>query len=147
MSQAYLSHYVHFVFSTKGRMRTIHDKHKEQLWAYLHGIAKNIGCRTLAIRGMEDHVHLLVEVPATLSLAKIVATLKSNSSRWMREKSPAFTWQRGYGAFSVSASNLPAVKEYIHGQEAHHKKRDYKAEFIALLKKHDVEYDPRYVFD
>jgi len=92
------------------------------------------------------HVHLLAALPADLDIAKFVNVLKSNSSKWMNEQKRGFAWQRGYGAFSVSASNLPAVTRYIEGQAEHHRKRDFQQEFLALLKKHNVAFDPRYVF-
>src|SRR5262249_61513876 len=98
------------------------------------------------IGGSNNHIHALIAVPATACIADVVLATKTNSSRWMKRGLKTFAWQEGYGAFSVSASVLPRVAEYIRTQEEHHRKRDYKAEFIALLKKHRVPYDPRYVF-
>jgi REP element-mobilizing transposase RayT len=100
----------------------------------------------MAIGGMPDHVHVLAALPADLAIAKFVNVLKSNSSKWMRERGVEFGWQKGYGAFSVSASNLDSVTEYIENQAEHHKKRGFRQEFLALLKKHLVPFDPRYVF-
>jgi REP element-mobilizing transposase RayT len=95
---------------------------------------------------MEDHLHLLIQIPPVLPLSKAVATIKANSSRWSSEEGHKFSWQQGYGAFSVSASVIPAVERYIRNQEQHHKKMDFNAEFVALLKKHGIEFDPKYVF-
>lgn len=94
---------------------------------------------------MEDHIHILLQVPPVLTLSKAVATIKANSSRWASEEGHKFVWQQGYGAFSVSASVIPVVVRYIQNQEEHHKKMDFEAEFVALLKKHRVEIDPKYV--
>ncbi len=94
---------------------------------------------------MPDHAHLLVAVPATIALADLINKLKTNSSRWMSERGVAFAWQDGYGAFSVSPSQVPLVKEYIRNQAAHHKKRNFEEEFLALLKKSGIDYDPKYV--
>jgi hypothetical protein len=94
------------------------------------------------IGGMEDHAHLLIQLPPTWSLSNAVQEIKTSSSRWMGK---SFAWQRGFAAFSVSASNKDAVVRYIRTQDAHHKKMDYKSELIALLKKHGVPYDPKYV--
>lgn len=142
----YLSNQVHIVFSTKDRLPAIKGERGKRLHAYLIGIARNAGMTMIAIGGMPDHVHLLVSIPSKLSVAKAANLFKSNSSKWMNEHKPGFAWQTGYGAFSVSASNLDSVKEYVLHQEEHHKKRDFQQEFIALLKKHNVDYDPKYVW-
>ena len=97
------------------------------------------------IGGVEDHVHLLFHLPPSLALARAVTLFKSNSSKWMNESGSKFAWQEGYGAFSVSASNLAAVVKYIQDQECHHRKISFEDEYLALLKKHGVEFDPRYV--
>jgi REP element-mobilizing transposase RayT len=95
---------------------------------------------------MADHLHLLIQIPPVLTLSKTVATIKANSSRWAGEEGHKFSWQEGYAAFSVSASVIPVVIRYIRNQEEHHKKMDFDAEFVALLKKHGIEFDPKYVF-
>ena len=96
---------------------------------------------------MEDHVHLLVQLPPVLTLAKAVSFLKANSSKWMNEHRMRFAWQQGYGAFSVSASNLDTVKKYIASQARHHRKMSFEDEFVGLLRKHGIPFDPKYVFD
>ena len=116
------------------------------MWAYVAGICKNHEILVHAIGGMDDHIHLLIQVPPSLSLAKAVVTIKSNSSRWANEEGHKFAWQQGYAAFSVSASLVPTVVRYIQNQEAHHKKMSFDEELFALLKKHGVEFDPKFVF-
>ena len=147
MPHSFVSNNIHIVFSTKERRPLIPISEQKRLWAYMAGIAKNMGVTPMAVGGMPDHVHVLVALPADLPIARFVNVLKSNSSKWMNERGVEFGWQKGYAAFSVSSSNLESVTEYIESQAAHHKKRDFKQEFLALLKKHRIPFDPRYVFD
>jgi REP element-mobilizing transposase RayT len=116
------------------------------MWAYVAGICKNHEIIAHAVGGMDDHIHLLIQIPASMSLAKAVLAIKSNSSRWANEQGNHFAWQEGYAAFSVSASLVPAVVRYIQTQESHHRKMPFDAELLALLKKHGVEFDPKFVF-
>lgn len=146
MSQTYTQNVIHIVFSTKDRRRVISQEHNARLWRYMTGICKNLGIQVHAVRGMTDHVHLLIQLPATVPLAKAVLTIKANSSRWMSEQGHKFAWQKGYGAFSVSHSMVPTVVRYINEQEKHHAKIHFDAEFVALLKRHDIEYDPQFVY-
>jgi putative transposase len=145
MSHTYTQNHLHVVFSTKERRRLIAPPIQPKLWSYMAGIARNHDFLVLANGGMEDHVHLLVQLPPALALARAVLLLKSNSSKWMNERGTKFAWQEGYGAFSVSSSNLGAVERYIANQAQHHRKMTFEQEFIALLKKHKIEFDPRYV--
>ena len=96
--------------------------------------------------GTQDHIHFLIQLPPTLALAKAVLAIKANSSRWANEEGHKFAWQQGYAAFSVSASIVPTVVRYIRNQEAHHRRMTFDAEFLALLKRHGVEFDPKFVF-
>ena len=146
MAHTYSRNLVHVIFSSKDRRKTIAKELQPRLWAYLAGICKNHDMVALAAGGTENHVHILVNVPPKLALAKAVLLLKANSSRWMSEQGKEFSWQEGYGAFSVSASNLDAVIRYIQNQQAHHRKSSFEEEFCALLRKHGVEYDPTFVF-
>ena len=145
MSHTYSQNVVHVVFSTKGRHKTIDREFRPQLWAYVTGICLKLDIYVHSVGGMEDHVHLLIQIPPVLTLAKAVATIKANSSRWANDEGHKLAWQEGYAAFSVSASAIPVVILYIRNQEEHHKKMDFAAEFVALLKKHGVEFDPKYV--
>ena len=145
MAHAFSRNYIHLVFSTKDRRDTIAKKSLPQLWAYLAGICKNQEMIALAVGGTENHVHILFHLPPKLALAKAVALLKANSSKWMGEQGIEFSWQEGYGSFSVSSSNLDQVKRYIQNQESHHSKTSSEDEFRELLRKHSVEYDPKFV--
>ena len=147
MGHTYTKAHFHIVFSTKSRQKLIAKAIQPKLWAYIAGICSNVGIVALAIGGIEDHVHSLVELPPTMSLSKALNLLKSNSSGWMSEQRRGFGWQEGYGAFAVSVSNLATVKRYVLNQEAHHRKMTFENEYITLLEKHGVQYDPRYVFD
>jgi putative transposase len=145
VSHSYAQNVVHLVFSTKDRKKAIDREFRPKLWVYVTGICRKLDIYVHSIGGMEDHIHLLVQVPPVLTLSKAVATIKANSSGWASEQGDKFAWQQGYGAFSVSASVIPIVIRYIQNQEEHHKKMDFEAEFVALLKKHGVEFDPKYV--
>ena len=146
MSHTYAQNVVHVVFSTKGRYKTIDSEFRPKLWAYVTGICKKLDIYVHAVGGMEDHIHLLMQIPPVLTLAKAVATIEANSSRWANEEGRKFAWQQGYGAFSVSASIVPAVVRYIRNQEAHHRKMSFDEEFLVLLKKHGMEFDAKFVF-
>ncbi len=146
MSHTYAQNVIHVVFSTKDRRKLMPNEFRPQMWAYATGICKKLDILVLAVGGMEDHIHLLLRIPPTLALAKAVLAIKSNSSRWASEEGHKFAWQQGYGAFSVSSSVAPTVIRYIQNQEAHHRRMSFDAEFLALLKKHGMEYDPKFVF-
>jgi len=145
MSHSYAQNHVHLVFSTKNREKIIPKKLQPRLWSYTAAICKNHDILAFAVGGMDDHIHILFRPPPTLTLARAVTLVKSNSSKWIREQGIRFSWQEGYGAFAVSSSNVSAVINYIDNQEAHHRKMTFEQEFVALLKKHGVEFDPKYV--
>lgn len=148
MSHTYCSSLFHCVFSTKERRKTITLDVQPQLWAFMGGIVRNHKMTALAIGGTEDHVHLLLSLPSTLSLSQAVGVIKSVSSQWVHGTLAikGFEWQEGYGAFSIGQSQLSPTIAYISRQAEHHRKRDFCAEFLAILKKHRIEYDPRYVW-
>ncbi len=146
MAHTYVSNFLHVVFSTKERANLIPEAKEEALRQYMTAIARNHRIQMLATGGTRNHVHLLFALPATCALSDAVNTIKANSSRWMRETDRRFSWQEGYGAFSISPSQLQAVKEYILNQHEHHRKRSFEEEFVALLRRCGVAYDPKYVF-
>jgi putative transposase len=143
MAHTYASNFIHCVFSTKDRRPLIPTVRTAELYAYLGGTARGEGLSLIAAGGTENHVHLLFVLPASCSLANAVQKLKGSSSRWMGR---GFSWQEGYGAFSVSPSQVPVVKRYIQNQEEHHRKRDFEQEFVALLRNCGIEFDESYVF-
>ena len=149
MPHSYVSNFVHYIFSTKQRFPFIDPELESRLWPYMGGIARENRMRALTIGGTADHVHALVSLPATMSVAKAIQLIKGGSSKWIHDQIPRyrkFAWQDGYGAFSVSASQMDAVIKYISRQKEHHRKRTFEEEFLEFLDKHGVEYDPRYVF-
>ena len=149
MPHSYVSNLMHCTFSTKDRYPWIDSDLEVDLWPYIGGIARENRMKALAIGGTFDHLHALISLPSTMSFAKAVQLIKGGSSKWIhdtRTKYRRFEWQDGYGAFSVSASQVKKTIAYINGQKEHHRKRTFKEEFIQLLDKHGVEYDPRYVF-
>jgi len=146
MSHAFTKNHLHIIFSTKERRKSITKQVQPELWSYMAGICKNQKMVPVAINGIEDHVHLLFHLPSTLTLSKAISLLKANSSKWMNENGRNFSWQEGYGAFSVSESNLEKVAQYIRNQKSHHKRMTFEDEFLGLLKKHKIEFDPKYVF-
>ena len=147
MSHTYISDLVHSVFSTKQRRNLITDDIRSDLWAFLGGIARKNGFKALIVGGTENHVHILLSLPATMPLAKAVQLIKGASSRWMNEKHTSdFAWQEGYGAFTVGISQKVHTIAYIRSQAEHHRKRSFEEEFLAFLKRHDVEYDPQHVW-
>jgi len=140
----------HIIFSTKDRMPLINDELKPELHAYLGGMVRELKGKAYSINGTADHVHLLISLPPTISLSEAMKFIKANSSRWAGEKRKghkSFGWQTGYGAFSVSKSNIPNVIKYIDTQEEHHRKISFQEELIAFLKRHGIEYDERYIWE
>jgi putative transposase len=147
MSHTYVSSLVHCVFSTKNRRDLIGPEIQSDLWSFLGGIARKNGFKALMVGGTENHVHVLLSLPATLALAKAMQLIKGAWSRWMNEsRTQNFAWQEGYGAFTVGISQKADTIAYIRSQAEHHRKRNFEGEFIAFLKRHGVEYDPQYVF-
>ena len=148
-SLSYISSYFHCVFSTKERRRLITPALRDRLWPFLGGIARQNKMKAIEIGGVEDHVHILLSLPSTMAISKALQLMKGGSSKWIHETFPEhrlFAWQEEYGAFSVSVSQLDKTMEYIQGQEAHHRKMTFQEEFLALLKKHRIEYDERYLW-
>jgi len=148
MSHSYVSNLMHCVFGTKDRYPFIDSKLELRLWPYLGGIARENRMKAIAIGGATDHVHGLLSLPGLMSFAKAVQLIKGGSSKWVHESFPEyrkFEWQEGYGAFSLSASQVPKAIAYINNQKEHHRKKTFHEEFLELLKKHGIEHDSRYV--
>jgi putative transposase len=149
MSHAYVSNLMHCTFSTKGRQPFINADLEPRLWPYIGGIARENNMKALAIGGTADHIHALLSLPGMMSFAKAVQLIKGGSSKWINDTMPRikkFEWQEGYGAFSVSVSQLEKTIAYIKNQKEHHRKKTFQEEFLELLKKHGIAYDERYVF-
>lgn len=150
MSHSFISQLMHCVFSTKERRPLITPEIQPRLFQYIGGIARENKMKLLAVGGVDDHVHLLISMPSTISISKAMQLIKGNSSKWIHETFPnnrSFAWQEGYGAFSIGVSDIERTKNYINTQAEHHGKMDFKTEFLAFLKKHEIEYDERYIFD
>ena len=142
---------LHVVFSTKNREPFLKDADlRKRLHAYMSGVMQRIGCEPILIGGVEDHVHLLGNLSRTVTIAQLVEEAKKSPSKWVKDQGPQyreFFWQSGYGAFSVSQSNVEQVRAYIATQEEHHRKVSFQDEFRALCRKHGVEIDERYAWD
>jgi putative transposase len=147
MAHTYTNLLTHALFSTKDRQPLLRPEIKSDLYAYLGGIIANLKGKPLLINGPQDHVHLLFVLPASLAVSDLMEKLKANSSKWVNERWSArrFAWQAGFTAFSVSQSKLREVEAYISHQEEHHRKLTYQEEVVALLKKHGVKFDLRFV--
>jgi putative transposase len=149
MASSFISVNIHFVFSTKKRQKLIEKTIRPRLWAYMGGIAKQNKMVALAIGGTDNHAHLLISIPATISPSKAVQLIKAGSSKWIHEEFPhkaEFAWQVGYSAFSVSPKRIQPVIDYINNQEEHHKTRAFEEEYIAFLKSTGFEYDEKYIW-
>lgn len=134
----------HCVFATKEREAWLPPEIRERLWPYLGGIARENGMKALAIGGVADHVHILLSLPATMSISKAMQLLKGNSSKWIHESFPAlrqFAWQEGYGAFSIGISGIEETCAYIRGQEEHHRTKTYREEVTTFLQRHGLPFD------
>jgi len=150
MGRTYTSLTYHLIFSTKFRHQTIRIEFRERLYQYIGGIIRDKDGVLLEIRGVEDHIHIMAGIPATISVSDMMRFIKSNSSVWVNDTikpKRKFAWQPGYGAFTVSHSQKPMVQKYIQNQEQHHQTKTFKDEFIQMLVAHGIEYDPRFVFE
>ena len=150
MANTFFSLHYHIVFSTKQRQRFLHGEIKERVLAYLGGIAKENEAKPVCINGMEDHVHLLLEIPPKHAISKLVQQIKGGSSKWIHDTFAdlrAFAWQDGYSVFSVSKSAMPEVIRYIENQEEHHRQKTFQDELRLLLERHGISYDERFLLD
>jgi len=150
MAQSLARIYIHLIFSTKKREQLITETVRSNLHAYLGTVLQNLGCPALLMNSVEDHIHILFELNRTITISQVVETVKTDSSKWIKTqdaKCAGFAWQSGYGAFSVSESNVPAVRDYIANQREHHRAKTFQEEYRAFLEKHGVDYDERWVWD
>lgn len=150
MGQSLVKNYIHIIFSTKGRKPLLTPPYDTQLHSYLGGICKKHECTPIIVGGFVDHVHILCLLSKKVSLVNLMEELKSSSSKWMKTLDYTlkdFYWQDGYGAFSVNASQVDVVVEYIKNQRDHHRKKTFQDEYRAFLKKYKVEFDERFVWD
>ena len=150
MSQSLASILVHVVFSTKHRKPMLLETERDELHAYIGGIVSRLNGTLLRAGSVEDHIHLLLVHPRTSSPADLIQEIKTGSSKWIKSKGPNyddFHWQSGYGMFSISPSHREDVERYIDGQKEHHRQVTFQDEFLRLLRKYDLEFDERYVWD
>jgi REP element-mobilizing transposase RayT len=150
MAHSFVSGLFHCAFSTKGRRKLITTDLQDRLWPFMGGIARENGMKALSIGGVDDHVHLLIAISSTLSIAKTLQLIKGVSSKWVHDTYPKrhnFVWQEGYGAFSIGISQIDRTIAYIQSQAEHHRKKTFQEEFLEILKKHGIQYDERYIWD
>jgi len=150
MPQSLARLHIHVIYSTKHRERLITDAVRDSLHAYMATVLQNVGCAPVLINSVPDHVHLLFELARTLSISQAVEEVKKSSSKWLKSQGAPFghfAWQAGYGAFAVSESIVPAVRDYILRQPEHHRTKSFQEEYRAFLAKHRVAFDERYVWD
>lgn len=146
---SFVSSLYHCVWSTKERRPLIATDLESRLHAYMGGIARKNKMQAICIGGIEDHVHVLLSVHQTVAVSKALQLIKGGSSKWVHEEFPqhgTFQWQKSYGAFSIGTSQVDDTIRYIENQKSHHAQRDFKSEFLAFLKRHEIEYDPRYIW-
>lgn len=149
MAKSYTNLIYHIVFATKERRPLITNDRKPRLYEYIGGTIRGLGGISLAINGVEDHVHVLAKLRPDKALSDVLRDLKANSSGWMHDVFPDardFSWQRGYGAFTVSTSQIAGVAKYIAEQEVHHGNRTFEEEFISLLEKNEIDFDAKYLW-
>ena len=150
MPQSLAKVYLHVIFSTKDRAPVLADAWRGELFKVLGGAANNLGCQSLIVGGVADHVHMLFQLGRTITIASAVGTIKSTSSSWINETGKlqtAFHWQGGYAAFSVSQTKVEQVRDYILHQVEHHAKQSFQDELRDWLRQYGIEWDERYVWD
>lgn len=147
MANSFLSLHVHVVFSTKNRERWIHENIENELWSYMAGIIRTHGGKALQIGGMEDHIHILMMIPATIALSDFIKRIKGESSKWLSQsytEMRGFHWQDGYGAFSIGQSQIPQTITYIQNQKEHHRQNTFEQEYKSFLEKHGISYNEKF---
>lgn len=150
MANTYSQIYIQIVFAVQGRGSLIGREWKDELYKFITGIVKNNNQKLLAINGVSNHIHILLNIKPNIALSDLVRDIKANSSRFVNEKRfvrGKFSWQEGFGAFSYSISQLDDVIQYIQNQEEHHKETSFKDEYLKYLKRFEIEFDENYVFE
>jgi putative transposase len=150
MAQSLSNVLIHLVFSTKHRRSWIDIEIEEQLFKYVSGICRELNCASHKIGASDDHIHIACSLGRTISISQLVEGIKTGSSKWIKTKGDryaGFCWQNGYGAFSVGQSQLEDLRRYIANQRDHHRRLSFQDEFRELLKRYEIEYDERYVWD
>ena len=150
MGQSLVQNYIHLIYSTKNGKPFIQPPVETELYGYLGGICNKLECQSITVGGYKDHVHMLFKLSKKIALIKLVEEVKSHSSKWIKTKGVAykdFYWQNGYGAFSVNSAEVDLVKTYIAHQHEHHTKVTFQEEYLTFLKKYNIEYDERYIWD
>ncbi|RLS31262.1 MAG: IS200/IS605 family transposase [Planctomycetota bacterium] len=150
MPQSLARLHIHLIFSTKNREPLLHDAVRDSLHRYMASVLQNFGCPPVLINSVADHVHVLFELGRTVAVSATVEEVKKTSSKWIKTQGnefAAFAWQAGYGAFAVSESNVAAVREYIAGQQEHHRKKSFQEEYRSFLERHRITCDERYMWD
>jgi REP element-mobilizing transposase RayT len=150
MAQSLSNVLLHIVFSTKNRHPWIDVDIEEELFKYIAGTCRKLGCPSHKIGGADDHIHIACSLSRTMAISQLLEEVKTGSSKWIKTKADQyidFAWQNGYGAFSIGQSQLPDLKNYVGNQREHHRRLSFQDEFRQILAKYDVEYDERYVWD
>ncbi len=147
MPQSHASVMIHVVFSTANRAPLIPAEVKAELHRYLGGAAGELGCPALCVGGTNDHIHMLVRLGRTITIADFVKKVKVNSSAWMKAHSPQFAWQAGYGAFSFGEDRIGLLTHYVETQEEHHRTVSFQEEYLSILREFGIEWDERYVWE
>jgi REP element-mobilizing transposase RayT len=150
MANTYTQIYIHLIFAVQNRNALIHPEWEDQLYKYITGIVQNKGHKMLAINGTQDHIHLYIGMKLDCSVSEIVREIKKSSNAFIKDKQFTrfpFRWQAGFGAFSYADSQLDSVIKYIVNQKEHHRKKTFKEEYLDVLNKFHVDYDPKYLFD
>lgn len=148
MSGSFTSLHVHYAFSTKERRPILTSDLRTLLVPYIGGIAHNLKCELIEAGGVDDHIHLLARLHQDVAVSEFIRTIKSNASKWLREEHQPnwLGWQDGYGAFTVSRSHVDDVRRYIQNQATHHARTSFQDEFRSLLRRHEIEFDERYIW-
>ena len=150
MANTFSQIYIQTVFAVNGRLSLIHSEFKEELYRYIAGIVRNQGQKLISINGMPDHVHILIGLKPAMALADLVREVKADSTNFINKNKwvhGRFSWQEGYGAFSYGHSQLDTIIRYIQNQEQHHKSSSFKNEYLTLLRKFDIAFEEKYVFE